>query len=228
MSEMHVSRQRGSTGLPVSGDGFDDVLVPLIDQITRSRVIAASCVLLGALASGVATYAIVQRLLDPVRGVYLITITDAFVLSAWLFVRSMEREERIELQSHWGGLGGGLGGWRLSRSLVFLGTTAVTFILLANAITGERRIDLRERYRAALNVAARNNIRCDDRGIVEGRLVLRCDPGGRTKEQAKAAYDKFWDQIKLANPAYDDIVVTLPSPPAPAAPPVQQTTAAAK
>lgn len=34
--------------------------------------------------------------------------------------RALSQGDRFEIESHWGGLGGGLGGWRVSKPLVFL------------------------------------------------------------------------------------------------------------
>lgn len=45
-------------------------------------------------------------------------------------VRSLDRGERASFESAWGGLGGGLGGWRLTTPLVYLVATAVFGILL--------------------------------------------------------------------------------------------------
>ena len=61
--------------------------------------------------------------------VILVTVT----LLVAMFV-AVRRGEGFEIESHWGGLGGGLGGWRVSAPLVYLfgvvavlalGTTAV-------------------------------------------------------------------------------------------------------
>jgi len=45
---------------------------------------------------------------------------------AWMFVSSVEREGPPQIDTNWGGLGGGLGGWRCSSSLVY-GLCALTF-----------------------------------------------------------------------------------------------------
>jgi hypothetical protein len=45
------------------------------------------------------------------------------ILVLWFFVsfaESLRREGSPTIESHWGGLGGGIGGWRLSLSLVYL------------------------------------------------------------------------------------------------------------
>jgi hypothetical protein len=176
---------------------------------TREAVrlpIAYVVAIIGVLAAVLLTVRLMQDVLahvaDPARSAYVLITSYLLVLSAYLFVRTMDGDERIEFQSHWGGLGGGLGGWRVSRPLVFLLTTALTFALFANAVTGPR-IDLRERYRVPIQFAESKGIHCDDRGIVNGRLVLGCSG----KSVGSADYEQFWDHIKWANPAHDDIVV---------------------
>lgn len=37
-----------------------------------------------------------------------------------LFVQQVRSGHRVGIESHWGGLGGGLGGWRISSALCFL------------------------------------------------------------------------------------------------------------
>jgi hypothetical protein len=149
----------------------------------------------------------------------LIVVVDTFLTTLWLFIRSLDANERLAIESHWGGLGGGLGGWRISRPLIFLVVSAVTFALMVSAMTVEPRPDLRERYRAALNFAAIKGMRCDDRGIVARRLVVLCMP------PSSVVYNQFWEHVKLTNPSYDDIVVTLPSAAATAAGPGPATVA---
>jgi hypothetical protein len=165
----------------------------------------------GAAANGVVLYAIVERLIDPLHGVYASVVITAFLVCFALFVASIHEEGRIYVESHWGGLGGGVGGWRVSRSLVFLLMTAATFAVALSALSQRPSTDVRERYRAATNYAARNGMSCDDRGIVGGRLVLRC------AAPSSAVYNGFWNQIKLANPNFDDVLVERAVPPAPPA-----------
>jgi hypothetical protein len=172
-----------------------------LERHARGLVTLLACAALLFLAGAVIVEAVRERLIDAPRATYLLLLVVAFTVSAGLFVSSILDEGRIYIESHWGGIGGGLGGWRVSRSLVFLVTTAVTFALTADALNERVGPDLRERYRAALNLAGRQRMRCEDRGIVERKLVLQCAP------PSDAVYDRFWDQIKLANGAADDIVV---------------------
>lgn len=45
------------------------------------------------------------------------------------FIRSLESGEPLGIESHWGGLGGGVGGWRISRPIVYL-LSVITFAAL--------------------------------------------------------------------------------------------------
>jgi hypothetical protein len=53
------------------------------------------------------------------------------VLFLILFVRMVERGVTPQLESHWGGIGGGMSGWRLSASLTYLLAAAVFGVLFA-------------------------------------------------------------------------------------------------
>src|SRR5713226_8852458 len=44
--------------------------------------------------------------------------------------RSLSRGETVSIESHWGGLGGGIGGWRLSTPLIYL--LGIVFILIVS------------------------------------------------------------------------------------------------
>jgi hypothetical protein len=45
---------------------------------------------------------------------------------SWTFVRSMALDGPPQIESNWGGIGGGIGGWRFSDSLVYV-LCALTF-----------------------------------------------------------------------------------------------------
>lgn len=54
-------------------------------------------------------------------------------LAIWFFTRfadSIQVDGAPHIESHWGGLGGGVGGWRVSTSLVYLGGAIVFGIIL--------------------------------------------------------------------------------------------------
>lgn len=55
-----------------------------------------------------------------IRAVSCLALGIATVISAVLFARCAWKEEGVEFRGHWGGFGGGSGGWVFSRSLSFL------------------------------------------------------------------------------------------------------------
>jgi hypothetical protein len=63
-------------------------------------------------------------------------LTVLFASIAWMFLLrlagSLDRGESLGIESHWGGLGGGVGGFRISRPVVYL-FCAITFGALAAA-----------------------------------------------------------------------------------------------
>ena len=62
------------------------------------------------------------------------------------FISELRRGDRLEIQHHWGGFGGGLGGWRLSNSLAFLlGALLFTgvFVYPVNEFTSELPAQIR-------------------------------------------------------------------------------------
>ncbi|WP_125486418.1 hypothetical protein [Edaphobacter aggregans] len=125
-------------------------------------------------------------------------------MSFTLFLENLLRGGRLDVESNWGGLGGGLSGWRVSGPLAFLFLSIGLFALLVAAISNDPpHPDLWERYRGALNFAAQNGIKFEKREVVGGKLLLK----GTAPSQA--VEDAFWTQVKLANPLYDDIVPDL-------------------
>jgi uncharacterized membrane protein len=54
-------------------------------------------------------------------------------------IGSLESGESLGVESHWGGLGGGVGGWRVSRAAVYLICTATFAALAAVAMSTYRR-----------------------------------------------------------------------------------------
>ena len=124
-----------------------------------------------------------------------------------LFVRSLETEKRLSIESHWGGLGGGLGGWRVSRSLTYLLVTVPLTLLLWHGmqiypVRRDTGYSL-ERYVPAINEAQRQNIKQLVVTVSSGKLHLTGSAPN------VAAVDSVWNLIKQANPAYDDIEVNF-------------------
>jgi hypothetical protein len=149
-------------------------------------------------------YGVFRQTLTPSRAAYLIMLVAVFTTSFVLFIRSMEKENRLAIESNWGGLGGGLGGWRVSSTLTFLLTSVALFALLVTAISADPPSpDLLERYRAAINVAEHEGIRFQSQNVVGRKLYLK----GATP--SLTASNDFWNQVKLVHPLFDDIVVDL-------------------
>jgi hypothetical protein len=69
--------------------------------------------------------------IDFVRGGMLLILGTTATFIFGRLVDRMTAGEGVEIQSHWGGLGGGLGGWRISQSLVLL---IVGVVLLGSAL----------------------------------------------------------------------------------------------
>jgi hypothetical protein len=129
-----------------------------------------------------------------------------------LFLRTFQ-DDKLMFESNWGGLGGGLSGWTISRPLTFLLLSIGSLALLVVALgTAQPQTDVRERYRAALNFAAQKGIQFDTAQIVGGKLILKGTAPLATDVNA------FWDQVKLANPIHDDfeaqLIVRMPQQPA--------------
>lgn len=66
-------------------------------------------------------------------GIGVVALGGLAIASFFLCVGAMESGEGFGLESHWGGLGGGVGGWRLTRPTVFL--LAALFLAGASVTT---------------------------------------------------------------------------------------------
>jgi hypothetical protein len=65
------------------------------------------------------------------KSLLLILVTILMILLLMGLIRALSRGEGITLESNWGGLGGGLGGFRISTPFVYL--LGVMFLLLVGA-----------------------------------------------------------------------------------------------
>ena len=63
----------------------------------------------------------------------------------------------------------------------------------------QRFNELRDKYRTALNMADQQNIRFHNMYVQDNQLFIR---GVSPSQEAK---DRFWEQLKLVNPSFDDI-----------------------
>jgi hypothetical protein len=172
------------------------------------RIVEISC-MAGILASAaVLGYgSLFHDLMPAPRAAFLMAVMVLTGTGFVLFVRSLETEKRLFIESHWGGLGGGLGGWRVSRSLTYLLVTVPLALLLWHGMqiypirtdTGYRL----ERYVPAIDEAQRQNVKQLVVTVSGQKLHLTGIAPNVT------AVDAVWNLIKQANPAYDDIEVNF-------------------
>jgi hypothetical protein len=79
---------------------------------------AAGFVLL--VVNGLIVFGAVSGALDILVAALLALFVSLTVLFAFETFRSLEHGDGFAVDSQWGGLGGGLGGWQVSRPLMFL------------------------------------------------------------------------------------------------------------
>lgn len=65
------------------------------------------------------------------QSVALILVGLVLLILLWVFFRALNQGEGVAIESHWGGLGGGIGGWRLSAPLIYL--LGIVFLLGVSA-----------------------------------------------------------------------------------------------
>jgi uncharacterized membrane protein len=188
-------------------------------RAVRWPLIAAVFTIVTAGAIALIVWAFWIQAISSTQAAYLVLLCSLFTVNFILFLRSIEVENRLGIESHWGGLGGGLGGWRISSSVTFLIITVAIFALLVVAIgSTHAQADAieryrtainaaeRERYRSAINTAEREGIRFTAFETVGQKLVVKGSAPTLT------SFNHLWDQVKLANPFYDDIVVAVAAP----------------
>lgn len=71
--------------------------------------------------------------LPSVQSILLLVAAGGLVVLLLALVRSLSRGEAVSVESHWGGLGGGIVGWRLSAPLVYL-LGIVVLLLICSAV----------------------------------------------------------------------------------------------
>ena len=117
---------------PASGSG-DDTLPPWLG----TAIGAAAMLLIVAVAGGKA---------KPVTAATLLLAGTSALLATIRALAALRRGDGVAVDSHWGGLGGALGGWRLSGptaitlfALLLLGAT-VALAAIADDVTGNATI----------------------------------------------------------------------------------------
>lgn len=66
--------------------------------------------------------------IPPPQSILLLLVAVSFLALLLGLIRSLSNGETVSVESHWGGLGGGVAGWRVSGPLVYL---AVLILLAA-------------------------------------------------------------------------------------------------
>lgn len=110
--------------------GLLNVVVPLV--VASASFLAQSIPPVKLAAAGPAT--IPNITIDGVRlwhGVALGVLGLGTIVFLLLFVRMAERGISLQVESNWGGIGGGMAGWRVSPSLTYFAATAIFGVLFA-------------------------------------------------------------------------------------------------
>jgi hypothetical protein len=104
----------------VPGHGFLSTIARWISEAGVTRVVDILCVF-GVVVSlvylGVALAVGSPQLGRSAVMSFLACLSLLFV---WKLISELHGGDRLSVESHWGGFGNGLGGWRLSASLVYL------------------------------------------------------------------------------------------------------------
>lgn len=90
------------------------------------------------MASPAAALAVLDWIEIVLRILLTIGLAAGAGLFFWRFYAAVSTGDELKIEYHWGGLGGGLGGWRISKSLGFLFAAFALGGLLAVAVVGTR------------------------------------------------------------------------------------------
>src|SRR5438067_1830836 len=120
------------------------------------------------------------------------------VLSLGGFAYFVIQGESIRVESHWGGLGGGLGGWTMSNALAFLLLGIAFGAFAATLSMQEHRPDLIERFSGAIRLAQERRFVFDKQPQVnsEGRVYFH---GVAASEEIQK---EIFREIELVDPVY--------------------------
>ena len=101
---------------------------PAPDAAPQYRAPSGVPVLLTAALLASLGLALYLREISALKAALLAILGGLSLWFAWLFISSVESEGPPQIDTNWGGLGGGLGGWRCSASLVY-GLCALTLTI---------------------------------------------------------------------------------------------------
>jgi hypothetical protein len=128
----------------------------------------------------------------------MIVLLGLFVYTTWI-------DRRPQLEGHWGGLGGGVGGWRISPSLLFLVAAVGVGLIGAGIATTliSRRpptVAATDKYQSVVRLMAQLNVRSIETYQQGNKVIVK----GEAPDQV--VKDRIWEQIKLVNPNLDDVI----------------------
>lgn len=72
-------------------------------------------------------------------------------------IGSLESGDSLSVESHWGGLGGGVGGWRISRAAVYLICTVTFGALTAMSVSQYREIETKGEEKSRPSAASKKS-----------------------------------------------------------------------
>ena len=114
--------------------------------------------------------------------------------------------DAIRIESNWGGLGGGVGGWSLSRPLACF-IAAVGFTVAAVTLAGSAAASLperlKEKYAPVSRLLDQEHAKLLHYDVRDRKLFLQA------AVPTVAAKDRVWNEIKLINPSQDDIIADI-------------------
>jgi hypothetical protein len=111
-----------------------------------------------------------------------LTVIDALITCGRQLLAMMERGDPVELGSHWGGLGGGLGGWRVSSA----GCLLLLTLVLAGTAGGLLSLVREETPKAATDQSNETGM-AGTRDKVRGGVVGTGHAGSTTPPPAQGA-----------------------------------------
>jgi hypothetical protein len=142
---------------------------------------------------------------DPSLALAFCVVVVFFMLMGYflfLFASRENRNEGPQFEGHWGGLGGGMSGWRISPSILFLVVAVVSGVMATDitiSLINRRPLVAVEKYQSVVRLMAQSNVKGIQIYEEKGKVILH---GEAPDEETK---NRIWDQIKLVNPALDDV-----------------------
>ena len=106
--------------------GFSQASLPASSALSSSPPTVPALLLCAMLVLlGIAAY---RHEISVLETALLAIVGGLALWFSWIFVASVARDGPPQIESNWGGLGGGIGGWRFSESLVY-GLCTLTLVV---------------------------------------------------------------------------------------------------